>query len=127
MSSWGGNKIHFREKKSIQSAQIQPVLAVQQSEQQVSQIPKSNPSRWVIPNYFAVVCAIALNEEPYIDEWINYNRVLGFSHIYIYDNSENYSLKNKESDFVTVIHFPGPVKQLQAYDIFVTSYNKKHT
>ena len=32
----------------------------------------------------AIVCAIALNEELYIDEWIKYNLALGFSHIYIY-------------------------------------------
>jgi acyl-CoA dehydrogenase len=45
----------------------------------------------------AVICAIALNEERYIDEWIQYNLFLGFSHIYIYDNSSNNVLKNKKS------------------------------
>jgi len=43
----------------------------------------------------AVVCAIALNEDLYIDEWITYNMALGFSHIYIYDNGE--TLKDKKS------------------------------
>jgi hypothetical protein len=110
MSSWNNGRRHFRERvvKRIETT------------------TETTPSKWVIPNYYAVVCAIALNEEPYIDEWINYNRILGFSHIYIYDNSDDNTLKDKESDFVTIIHFPGSVKQLQAYDLFVTTYKDKH-
>ena len=42
----------------------------------------------------AVICAIALHEEPYIDEWIQYHLALGFSHIYLYDNSNDHILKN---------------------------------
>jgi len=111
MSSWNNGRRHFRER------------VVKRTEPTT----ESPPSKWVTPNYYAVVCAIALDEEPYIDEWINYHRFLGFSHIYIYDNSEDNTLKDKESDFVTIIHFPGPVKQLQAYDIFTTTYKDKHT
>jgi hypothetical protein len=111
MSSWNNGRRHFRE-RSVK--RIEPTT-------------DPLPSRWIVPNYYAVICAIALNEEPYIDEWINYHRLLGFSHIYIYDNSDNNTLKDKESGFVTVIHFPGLVKQLQAYDLFVTTYKDKHS
>jgi hypothetical protein len=62
-------------------------------------------------NVDAVICAIALNEERYIDEWIKYNLLLGFSHIY--DNSYNNILKDKKSDRVTIIHYPGIAKQLE--------------
>ena len=111
MSSWNNGRRHFRER----------------SVKRIEPITDPLPSRWIVPNYYAVICAIALNEEPYIDEWINYHRLLGFSHIYIYDNSDNNTLKDKESGFVTVIHFPGLVKQLQAYDLFVTTYKDKHS
>jgi len=83
-------------------------------------------SRWVTPNYEAVVCCIALDEELYIDEWIKYNLALGFQHIYIYDNSNNYTLKDKNSDRVTVIHFPGETKMLESRDIFTLQYKNKH-
>ena len=63
----------------------------------------------------AVICAIALHEERYIDEWIQYHLALGFSHIYLYDNSNDHILKNKNSDKITIIHFPGKVKQMEAY------------
>jgi hypothetical protein len=74
----------------------------------------------------AVICAIALHEEPYIDEWIQYHIALGFSHIYLYDNSNDHILKNKNSDKITIIYFPGKTKQMEAYQIFIIQYKKKH-
>ena len=66
-----------------------------------------------------VICAIVKNEELYIDEWVKYNRYLGFNQIFLYDNSPDFALKDfaKEyPNFVDVKHFPGPVKQLAAYN-----------
>jgi hypothetical protein len=74
----------------------------------------------------AVICAIALNEEPYLDEWIQYHLALGFSHIYLYDNSDNNCLKHKNSNTITIIHFPGKTKQLEAYKLFISQYKTKH-
>lgn len=117
MSSWSGGKIHFRERK------FKPI-----SQSNVLDNPTTNivlPSKYVIPETYkqiAAVCAIALNEEPYIDEWIEYNLFLGFSHIFIYDNSDNNALKDKHSENVTIIHFPGKVKQLEAYTHFTYNY-----
>lgn len=124
MSSWGGGRVHFRERKLPNLQNISQPNTVQTKQIETNISPA--PSRWVIPKYTAVICAIALNEEKYIDEWIKYHIALGFQHIYIYDNSIDYSLKSKESSIVTVIHFPGPQRQLEAYDIFVTSYKSKH-
>jgi hypothetical protein len=75
----------------------------------------------------AVICCIARNEERYIDEWIRYHLLRGFAHIYIYDNSHDHSLRNKKSEKVTVIHLPGDLQQLVAYDAFVLGYRQKHT
>ena len=74
----------------------------------------------------SAICAIALNEERYIDEWIQYHLGIGFDHIYVYDNSDNYSLQAKKTDHVTIIHYPGKTKQLEAYDSFVSTYRSKY-
>lgn len=73
----------------------------------------------------AVICAIALNEDRYIDEWIQYHLKLGFYHIFIYDNSDNYVLRNRKSERVSVIHYPGKTKQLEVYQVFVLNYRLK--
>ena len=73
----------------------------------------------------AVICVIALHEELYIDEWIQYHLALGFSHIYIYDNSDTNTLATKQSDRVIVRHFPGKQKQFEAYNQFTIQYRKK--
>jgi Glycosyl transferase family 2 len=79
----------------------------------------------------SVICAIALKEERYIDEWIHYHLSLGFHHIYVYDNSDDHSLQNKQSDRVTIIHFPGKStpgkpKQIDAYHFFINEFGTKH-
>ena len=73
----------------------------------------------------AIVCAIALKEELYIDEWVAHNLRLGFDSIVIYDNSDENTLgglPDKFLDRVTVIHFPGRVRQLEAYNDAVARY-----
>lgn len=74
------------------------------------------------------ICCIALNEELYIDEWLDHHlNKLGFNHVYVYDNSDDFVLKNKEVDTrIKVIHFPGPLKQVPAYNHFLENYGKKH-
>lgn len=77
----------------------------------------------------AVICAIVLHEERYIEEWIDYHTSIGFDHIYLYDNSDNGVLVEllKERENVTVIHLPGRVKQLEAYNRFLADFGTKHT
>lgn len=130
MSSWSGGRVHFRERK-MPSLKVTPQINISNPEIKVEQVVNEYPSKYFIPNRNpksndAVVCAIALNEEPYIDEWIRYNLLLGFNHIYIYDNSDNNSLKDKKSDKVTIIHFPGSLKQIPAYNTFTETYKNKH-
>jgi hypothetical protein len=87
-------------------------------------LPKKMPTT-------SVICAIALHEERYIDEWIHYHLSLGFHHIYVYDNSDHHSLQNKQSDRVTIIHFPGrsmptKPKQIDAYHDFIHQFGSNH-
>lgn len=72
------------------------------------------------------ICCIALNEELYIDEWLQHHFGLGFNHVYVYDNSDEGTLETFSRKNVTVIHFPGPLKQVPAYNHFLENYGKKH-
>jgi hypothetical protein len=66
------------------------------------------------------VCAIAKNETPYLEEWINFHRAVGVEHFYIYDNESTIPVsetlqKYLEAGLITVINFPGLGKQMPAY------------
>lgn len=82
------------------------------------------------PDATAVVCAIAKDEEPYIDEWIAYHLKLGFDAVYVYDNSDAGTLRRLPEAWgnrVHVIHFPGKSQQMPAYNHFIHSNKWKHT
>jgi hypothetical protein len=69
-------------------------------------------------NETSAVCAIMIKEDKYVDEWIKYYLYgLGFTKVFIYDNSSENVLKDLPNKYqnVTVVHFPGPLKQLAAY------------
>lgn len=53
-------------------------------------VPYSPPSR----EGTVALCAIVINEEAYLDEWIEYYAALGVSTVYIYDNTELFELEN---------------------------------
>lgn len=78
----------------------------------------------------AVICAIAKNEELYIEEWIQYHLYLGFDHIYIYDNAEGNPLQDIPlwyMDKVTIVPYLGRCQQMNAYYHFKYTYRIKHT
>ena len=84
------------------------------------QVVSSYPPPRLYPNGSTVLCAIVLNEKPYIDEFVNYHLGLGFSKIVVYDNSESNKLREwqrheQTSPMVEVIHFPGLNQQGHAY------------
>lgn len=91
----------------------------------VSQWPGSTP----VPQT-AAICTIALQEECYIDEWIQYHLKLGFDHIYVYDNDPAHPLKDLALRYpgrVTVTPFPGALKQLSSYYHFVVHFRHQHS
>lgn len=78
----------------------------------------------------AVVCSIVLHEDKILDEWIVYHRALGFSRMYLYDNSPNFDLRDwpvRYPGFLHVLHIPGRVMQLTAYNHFLQTFGKSHT
>jgi len=56
--------------------------------------------------------AIAKNEDHYIDEWVDYHRLIGFDDVFVYMN--DWRLPH-DIDHVTGIPFDGPAKQMPAY------------
>jgi hypothetical protein len=70
-------------------------------------------------NRKAVLCAIALKENVYMNEWIQYHLKLGFSKIYIYDNSPDNEANIFKSNQVEVVPFPGFCMQMSAYSHFL--------
>lgn len=69
----------------------------------------------------ALTC-IAKDEDFYIQEWIDYNLKLGFDQIFIYENNWTCNINHTN---VTKIPFPGPSKQLQAYNHFLNTYGNQ--
>lgn len=73
------------------------------------------------PDCYLAVCAIAKNEGPYFQEWIEWHLSQGVEKFYIYDNESNDETKEVltpyiESGIVEYNYFPGRKRQLAAYD-----------
>lgn len=69
------------------------------------------------------LCAIARDEDTYIDEWLQYHFKLGFDAAFIYDNGD--TLRGLEAAYpgrVTVIRCPGSARQVPAYNHFLYVY-----
>ena len=81
----------------------------------------------------AVICSIVKNEEAYLDEWIDYHLGIGFEHIYIYDNTDNYDLGHGWLDRrprlrqrVTIQSHPGIGQQVHVFQNCVKNHALKH-
>lgn len=74
-----------------------------------------------VPQYYLAVCAIAKNEGPYFQEWIEWHRRHGVEKFYIYDNESTDATREilapyVEAGVVEYTYFPGFKKQLESYD-----------
>lgn len=78
--------------------------------------------------HFASVCCIAKQEHTYIEEFVAYHLSIGFEHVYIYDNGEpddeplSVYLKAYTPKYCTFIIYPGPTRQIPAYQHFIKRY-----
>lgn len=75
----------------------------------------------IIPKYKLSIVLIIKNEAPYIEEWIEYYKLLGFDRMYIYDNDSNdnpYSKIKKyiQTGLVKYTKISGRARQLDAYN-----------
>lgn len=77
--------------------------------------------------YLSVLCIIK-NEE-YLEEFIIYHYLQGVQHFYIYDNESTIPIHKRLNHYFyhklcTVIHFPGKVKQVEAYNHCIFNFGK---
>lgn len=71
--------------------------------------------------YYLAICAIAKNEGPYFEEWIEWHRKLGVEKFFIYDNESTDNTQEVlapyiKSGLVEYTPWPGMKQQLMAYD-----------
>lgn len=77
-----------------------------------------------------VVCAVAKNENLYINEWANYYLNLGFSHIYLYDNNDKNTpyvgdfIDNNIKNKITIIDKRGIHEHALQHKIYDEFYKK---
>ena len=67
------------------------------------------------------ITAVIKNEAPYIREWIEYHRIVGVDHFYIYDNGSTDDIRNVLEPYirqgiVELVDFPGEEVQLEVYN-----------
>ena len=79
-----------------------------------------------------VVCAIAKNEEQYVNEWLRHYLSIGVDHFYIYDNNDERNLIDAIDEqckpFTTIIPIHGRRDrhvQHRVYEEFYTKYGKE--
>ena len=70
--------------------------------------------------YYFCVCAIFKDEAKFLQEWIEYHKMIGVDHIYLYNNnsSDNYLevlRKYIDADFVSLVDWKKNFDQLGAY------------
>lgn len=89
-------------------------------------VPAFRASVEVNENVLAIT-AIVKNEADYIIEWLEYHRMVGVTHFYIYDNDSTDHLCEKlkgyiDKKIVTYIKWTGEAQQLPAYNDALNNY-----
>ena len=85
-------------------------------------------NRWKEKKYYLSICAIFKDESLSMKEWVEYHRLVGVDHIYLYNNnSTDDSCKILQpyinEGYVTLIDWPmAPPSQAQAYNDFKKKY-----
>ena len=85
-----------------------------------------------LQNETAALCVILKDEEAYVDEFVDYHHALGFSMIFIYDNTDTFEMKQwaiEKGNFIHAVSWPGEAQQiLLAYrDCARTAYAQGYT
>lgn len=77
--------------------------------------------------YTLSICAPFLNEAPFLTEWIEYHKMLGVDHFYLYNNgsTDNYLEILQpyiDEGIVTLVEYPGRQVQILIYKDFFKKY-----
>ena len=82
----------------------------------------------MLHKYYVSICTIFKDEALYLKEWIEYYRLIGIDHIFMYNNfsSDNYLdvlAPYIQEDFITLIDWPVQQGQLSAYKHCIENYS----
>ena len=80
--------------------------------------------------YNLSVMLIVKDAAQYMDEWINYHKLVGVDHFYIYDNESTDGLKEVldpyiKKGLITYTYWPGRRQQIPAYNNAMVKYRKE--
>ena len=80
--------------------------------------------------YYVSICAIFKNEAPYLKEWIEFHKIIGIEHFYLYNNNsdDNYRDVLKpyiRDNIVTLVQWPMQQGQMDAYKDCVNKYKNQ--
>ena len=80
--------------------------------------------------YQISICACTKNEAPYIKEWIEFHKLVGVEHFYIYDNNSTDNTREVLDSYikdgiVTYIKYSGRAKQVPAYNDAIKNFKSE--
>ncbi len=83
----------------------------------ITNFPKRNIKR----KYHISLCIMFKDEAPYLREWIEYHRMIGVDHFYLYDNNSSDNFESIiaqyiKEDIVTLTHWPHEHAQVRGYE-----------
>ena len=94
------------------------------------QLNSKHPAQVTSKKYYVSICAIFKNEARYFKEWIEFHKIIGIDHFYLYNNfsDDNYEEVLKpyiESGLVTLTQWPVKQGQMAAYKDCVGKYKEE--
>lgn len=80
--------------------------------------------------YKVTLCAIFKNEGAYLKEWIEFHKIIGVEHFYLYNNNSNDDYKIVLKDYIdngdiTLIDWPGDQQQREVYQDCIKRFSKE--
>lgn len=75
--------------------------------------------------HFLSILAIVKNEDDFIKEFVEFYKLQGVDHFYIYDNESDISLKKTLKDYLsicTINEIKGDIQQINAYNNFLKNH-----
>ena len=79
--------------------------------------------------YQLAICSIFKNEGKYIQEWIEYHKLIGVEHFYLYDNDSTDDItvlqQYIDEGTLTLNRISGVAMQMPAYNHFLNTYKEE--
>ena len=88
------------------------------------------PKRKGTPKYKVAICAIFKNEAKYLKEWIEFHRIVGVEHFYLYDNNstDDYTSIIKtyiDRGIVSLVRWEKNYAQMEAYKDCIKRFSQE--